>query len=136
MTSLSTVVTSDPPIGCRFLNPVHDAMAEAALLDYYRASTAFRFTEKTFFQSQCLLCDATNGQLCVGYNGGTLYGVTSSSVNAVRLVAGLPYIYALGENVGASVATVDAVWALREDLVISYQTLSRFKVTLFECCKV
>lgn len=122
----------DPPTDCRFLNPIHDSSAEIALLDFFNNSEPFVFKENNFFQPQCLLCEKFSGQVCFDYKGGASYGITSGTINVTRLVTNLPYIYSLGENVGALYTTVYAIAALREDLVISYRTLSRFKVKLYK----
>ena len=91
------------------------------------------FSKKViFFQPQCVLCEQFSGQVCFDYKGGTLYGIASGSVNVTRLITNLPYIYSLGENVGAFYTTVYSIGVLREDLVISYRTLSRFKVKIVE----
>ena len=121
----------DPPPDCQFLNSVRDPSAETALSEFFGNSEPFTFKETNFFQPQCLLCESLRGEICFGYKGGSSYGVTSGTINSVRLVTNLPYIYSLGENVGASVTTIDTIAALREDLVISHRTLSRFKVTTY-----
>ena len=125
---LSTTRAVDPPAECRFLNEVHDPSAESALVEFFYVNEPFTLRETNFFQPQCLLCQSLQGEVCFGYKGGSLYGVTSGTINRVRLVTNLPYIYSLGEKVGAAVTTVDAIGALRENLVISHRTLSRFKV--------
>jgi hypothetical protein len=112
----------DPPTNCEYLNPIQDSSAETALLDFFYNNEPFIFKENNFFQPQCLLCEKFGGQVCFGYKGGT--------INVTRLVTNLPYIYSLGENVGALYTTVYAIAALREDLLISYRTLSIFKVRL------
>jgi len=125
-------VAIDPPSDCRFLNPIHDPSAETALLDFFSNSEPFIFKENNFFQPQCLLCEKLGGQVCFGYKGGTSYEIMSGTINVTRLVTNLPYVYSLGENVGALYTTVYAIAALREDLVISYRTLLRFKVRLYD----
>ena len=125
------VATIDPPSNCRFLNPVRDSAAETALMDFFYMNTSFVFKESNFFQSQCLLCENQGGLVCFGYKGGSSYGVAAGSIKSVRLVTNLPYLYSLGENVGALVTTIDTIAVLREDLVISYETLARFKVILY-----
>ncbi|CAF4393637.1 unnamed protein product, partial [Adineta steineri] len=62
-------------------------------------------------------------KFCYGYKNGARYDL----VNSVHLITNLPYIYALGDNVGSKDTTVDAIAILRSNLVISYQTLARFK---------
>ncbi|CAF0851874.1 unnamed protein product [Adineta ricciae] len=119
--------TIDPPPNCRFLNPVHDSSAETALMDFFYMNTSFIFRESNFFQPQCLLCENEGGLVCFGYKGGSSYGIATGSIKSVRLITNLPYLYSLGENVGASVTTIDTIAVLREDLVISYETLARFK---------
>jgi hypothetical protein len=120
----------DPPSGCQFLNSVRDPAAETAVTEFFDNNEPFTFKETNFFQPQCLLCESLNGEVCFGYKGGSSYGITSGTINSVVLVTNLPYIYSLGENVGSSVTTVYAIAALREDLVIPYNTLSRFKVKI------
>jgi len=122
----------DPPSGCQFLNLVRDPAAETALVDFYHNNEPFTFKETNFFQPQCLLCGSLGGELCFGYKGGSSYGITSGTINSVVLVSNLPYIYSLGENVGNSSTTVYAIAALREDLVIPYNTLLRFKVRIYK----
>jgi hypothetical protein len=120
----------DAPSDCRFLNPIRDSSAESALLDFVNNSEPFTFKETNFFQPQCLLCESRDGEVCFGYKGGASYRITSGTINSIRLITNLPYIYSLGENVGKSYTTVYAVAALREDLVIPYRTLLRFKVMI------
>ena len=115
---------SDPPSECRFLNAVRSSVAETALLDYFNRSEPFVFSETNFFQPQCLLCEKLDGELCFGYRGGMSHGASK----ALRLVANLPYLYALADKVGTNYTTVTAIAALREDLIIPYRTLTRFKV--------
>ena len=124
---LSTFNAVDPPTGCRFLNPIRDPTAERALVDYFDKSEPFIFSETNFYQPQCLLCESIGGQVCFGYRGGASYGVKSGTMKTVRLVSNLPYLYTLGANVGALYTTVTAIVALREDMVIPYRTLTRFK---------
>jgi hypothetical protein len=129
---LSRSAAVDPPSDCRFLNSIRDPSAETALLEFYANSEPFTFEESNFFQPQCLLCESLGGEVCFGYKGGASYGIPSNTINAVRLVTNLPYIYSLGENVGVSSTRVYAIATLREDLVIPYRTLSRFKVRFYE----
>ncbi|CAF0808871.1 unnamed protein product [Adineta ricciae] len=117
----------DPPPNCRFLNPVRDSSAETALMNFFYMNTSFIFKESNFFQPQCLLCENEGGLVCFGYKGGSSYGIAAGSIKSVRLITNLPYLYSLGENVGASVTTIDTIAVLREDLVISHETLARFK---------
>lgn len=120
--------TIDPPVDCQYLNPIEDLSAETALLNFFSNNEPFIFKENDFFQPQCLLCRKFGGQVCFGYKGGSSYGITSGTINVTRLITNLPYIYSLGENVGSIYTTVYAIGALREDLLVSYRTLSRFKV--------
>jgi hypothetical protein len=102
------------------------------LLDFFDNSELFVFKENNYFQPQCLLCEKLGEQVCFGYKSGASYGIKSGTINVTRLVTNLPYIYSLGENVAALYTTVYAVGALREDLVISYRTLTIFKVRLYK----
>ncbi|CAF0845677.1 unnamed protein product [Adineta steineri] len=115
--------TIDPPTGCRFLNPIGDVSSTTDLVNFFHNNGSFIFQEKYYFQPQCLLCENTNEKFCFGYKNGARYDLVSS----VHLITNLPYIYALGDNVGSKDTTVDAIAILRSNLVISYQTLARFK---------
>lgn len=127
---ISTSLAVDPPVGCRFLNPIRDPIAENALLEYYHNSEPFKFNEIVLFQPQCLLCENSRKELCVGYKGGAVYGVKSGNINTVQLVTNLPYIYSLTRKIGASSTVVSTIFTLRENMKISYNTLMRFKVTV------
>ena len=118
----------DPPSECRFLNPVRQTDAETALVEYFARSEPFVFSETNFFQPQCLLCEKLGGEICFGYQGGTSYGASSGTSNTLRLVTNLPYLYAFGEKVGKTFTTVTVIAALRDDFIIPYRTLARFKV--------
>lgn len=120
----------DPPSDCRFLNPVRQTDAETALVEYFAQSEPFVFSETNFFQPQCLLCEKFGGEICFGYQGGTAYGANSGTSNTLRLVTNLPYLYAFGEKVGMNFTTVTAIAVLRNDLIIPYRTLARFKVRI------
>ncbi|CAF1508175.1 unnamed protein product, partial [Adineta steineri] len=106
-----------------FLNPIGDVSSTTDLVNFFHNNGSFIFQEKYYFQPQCLLCENTNEKFCFGYKNGARYDLVSS----VHLITNLPYIYALGDNVGSKDTTVDAIAILRSNLVISYQTLARFK---------
>lgn len=120
--------TINVPLECQLLNPVHDSGAETALINYYNNRRPFNFSESNFFQPQCLLCEIFRREVCFGYRGSTFYGVKNGDTEQVELITNLPYIYSLAQKVGASLTVVSAIVTVREDIIIPYRTLLRFKV--------
>jgi hypothetical protein len=128
----SRTAAVDPSHDFQFLNPIGDPSAEATLLKYYYNNESITFKEINYFQPQCLLRDDRSKQVCFGYKSGTSYGIASGTIKNVHLITNLPYIYSLGQNVGTLLNMIDVVFTLREDLVIPYRTLLRFKVIFYE----